>query len=72
MDLCKSFWLVLSHTNHYSQFLLLRFPTKGGRIQRQFLPKRVFTHQRAGRNLIAADMGRFGYEADVCQLSASR
>ena len=45
---------------------------RGGRIQRQFLPKRVFTHQRAGRNLIAADMGRFGYEADVCQLSASR
>ena len=45
---------------------------RGGRIQLQFLPKRVFTHQRAGRNLIAADMGRFGYEADVCQLSASR
>ena len=45
---------------------------RGGRIQRQFLPKCVFTHQRAGRNLIADDMGRFGDEADVCQLSASR
>ena len=66
-DSASAKFLGLSSAQRVLRHIFIVIPTRrrGGRVQFQLLPERVFADERAGRHLIADAAGRFGDEADA-------